>query len=159
EHRRGRGAHTGSPRRYPGRHRRRVRVPLFGRRGLHHRPDDQRERRLVPVSGDADGPRLAPVARDDWNDDVVAALRRAFPDHVVQRFLSAPADAPTLPAAIATMMHHPALAGPWLAYNNVLLWSPALDHRLRELMVLRVAWTTRSEYEWVQHVKLGERYG
>jgi len=56
------------------------------------------------------------------------------------------------------MLHHPALAGPWLAYNNVLLWAPALEHRLRELMVLRIAWRTRAPYEWVQHVKLGERY-
>jgi alkylhydroperoxidase family enzyme len=71
----------------------------------------------------------------------------------VQRFET---DAPT---AITTMLHHPALAGPWLAYNNVLLWSPALEHRQRELMVLRVAFRTDSSYEWEQHVKLGERYG
>jgi alkylhydroperoxidase family enzyme len=30
---------------------------------------------------------------------------------------------------------------------------------LRELMILRVAWRTRSEYEWAQHVKLGEHCG
>ena len=34
--------------------------------------------------------------------------------------------------------------GPWLAYNQVLLSDPALGHRARELMVLRVAWRTRS---------------
>ncbi len=26
-------------------------------------------------------------------------------------------------------------------------------------MVLRVAWRTRSQYEWVQHIRLGERCG
>jgi 4-carboxymuconolactone decarboxylase len=111
------------------------------------------------VTDDAPPPRLAPLARTDWDDEVVDALRRAFPTDVVDRFLSTAPDAPPVPSAIATMLHHPALAGPWLVYNNVLLWSPTLDERLRELMVLRVAWRTRSKYEWVQHVKLSERYG
>ena len=100
--------------------------------------------------------RLSPVPRDKWSEEMVGALRQAFPDPVVERFMS-PDGAP-VPTAIATMLHHPALAGPWLAYNNVLLWSPALEHRLRELMVLRVAWRARSTYEWVQHVKLAARY-
>jgi alkylhydroperoxidase family enzyme len=111
------------------------------------------------VSGDAPVARLMPLPREHWTDDAVEALRAAFPEKVVERFLSSGTDAKPLPAAIATMLHHPALAGPWLAYNNVLLWSPTLDARLRELMILRVAWRTRSEYEWAQHVKLGEHYG
>src|SRR5512145_2383958 len=56
------------------------------------------------------------------------------------------------------MMHHPALSGPLLLYNRVLLEKPALGHRLRELMVLRVAWRTRSSYEWVQHTRMAERW-
>jgi 4-carboxymuconolactone decarboxylase len=97
---------------------------------------------------------LRPLPRDEWGDDELAALRSAYPEAVVDRFMTSEP-----PTAISTMLHHPALAGPWLAYNNVLLWSPTLEHRERELMVLRVAWRTRSTYEWVQHVKLGERYG
>jgi alkylhydroperoxidase family enzyme len=97
--------------------------------------------------------RLEPLPQDRWDDDVVAALRGAFPAEVVERFMT---DAPS---AITTMLHHPALAGAWLSYNNVLLWSPSLDPRLRELMILRVAHRTHSEYEWLQHVKLSERYG
>jgi AhpD family alkylhydroperoxidase len=57
------------------------------------------------------------------------------------------------------MMHHPELAGRWLAFNNVLLLSPTIDDRVRELIVLRVAWSTRANYEWVQHVQLARRYG
>lgn len=102
--------------------------------------------------------RLTPLPRDQWDDDVIGALRKAFPENLVERFLSTAPDAPPVPAAISTMLHHPALAGAWLAYNNVLLWSPSVAPRLRELAVLRVAWRTRSEYEWVQHVKLGERF-
>ncbi len=98
--------------------------------------------------------RIAPLPVDRWDDDVLAALRQAFPQPVVDRFVEGGA-----PTAISTMLQHPALAGPWLAYNNVLLWSPALDHRLRELIVLRVAHLTAAPYEWEQHVKLSERYG
>src|SRR5262249_43264619 len=53
-----------------------------------------------------------------------------------------------------TLLHHPLLVGPFLAYNRVLLQTPALGHRLRELIVLRVAWRTGSLYEWVQHVRI-----
>ena len=97
---------------------------------------------------------LPPLPREQWGDDEIAALRSAFPEPVVERFLTA--DAPT---AITTMLHHPALAGPWLAYNNVLLWSPTLEPRWRELMILRVASRTSSTYEWDQHVRLAVRYG
>jgi alkylhydroperoxidase family enzyme len=100
-------------------------------------------------------PRIAPLPVDEWDDDVLGALRQAFPEAVVDRFRAEGA-----PTAITTMLHHPPLAGSWLAYNNVLLWgTPALEHRLRELMVLRVAHLTGSPYEWEQHVKLSERYG
>ncbi len=49
-----------------------------------------------------------------------------------------------MPNVLGTLLHHPALAGPFLAYNNVLLQNPTLEPRHRELMVLRVAWRTRS---------------
>jgi AhpD family alkylhydroperoxidase len=99
-------------------------------------------------------PRIAPLPPERWNDVTISALQQAFPEAVIERFRNDGA-----PTAITTMLHHPALAGSWLAYNNVLLWSPALDHRLRELMVLRVAHRTQAPYEWEQHVKLAERYG
>ena len=99
-------------------------------------------------------PRLEPVPPEQWNEETIEALQQAFPEAVIARFKNEGA-----PTAITTMLHHPALAGSWLAYNNVLLWSPALDHRLRELMVLRVAHRTHAPYEWDQHVKLAERYG
>ena len=76
----------------------------------------------------------------------------------MQRFLSTEPDAKPVPTALTTMVHHPALAGPFLAYNNVLLANPALGHRMRELIVLRVAWRTQSAYEWAQHVMLAPRF-
>jgi len=104
----------------------------------------------------ADTPRLPPLPKERWGDDVRAGFRVAYPKEVAERFLAADAD--RVPNVLTTMMHHPALVGPFLLYNRVLLEKPTLGHRLRELMVLRVAWRTRSEYEWVQHCRFADRY-
>ena len=157
EHRRGRGAHARPARGHARRHRGRVRVPLLGGSRLRHRSGAQRERRLVPVT-DAVPPRVAPVAKEAWDDDMRAALAHAFPEPVVERLLSTEPGAMEMPGAIATFMQHPALAGPFLAYNQMLLGkSAALAPRDRELVILRVAWRTRSRYEWYQHVRLAPR--
>ena len=108
---------------------------------------------------EAAAPRLAPLPRERWDDDVRDALRAGFSDEVATRFLSTGPDAIAMPNVVATLMHHPQLAGPFLAFNSVLLRRPALDPRLRELMVLRVAWRTRARYEWAQHVRLATRLG
>ena len=102
--------------------------------------------------------RLAPLPPEQWSDEARAALEAAFPG-ATQRFLSGDADAPPLPNVLATLMHHPALAGPFLAYNNVLLREPELAPRLRELMILRVAWRAHSPYEWVQHTRIAVEVG
>lgn len=111
------------------------------------------------MSDDAELPRLAPLPREQWDDGVRAALSAGFTPEVAARFFSTGPDAIPMPNVLSTMMHHPALAGPFLAYNQVLLQTPALDHRQRELMVLRVAWRTRARYEWAQHVRLAAGVG
>jgi len=96
--------------------------------------------------------RVTPVPVEEWGDDAVAALSDSFGRETAERFLAAGTDA--VPNVLGTLLRHPGLAGPFLTYNNVLLFTPTLPPRLRELMVLRVAWRTRSTYEWVQHVRL-----
>ena len=103
---------------------------------------------------DSGAARVPPRPQEHWDDDVRSAIHTAFPGEVGEHFLSTGA----LPNAIATFLHHPALAGRWLSYNNVLLWEGTLDARLRELVVLRVAWICRSRYEWAQHVRLAGRF-
>jgi 4-carboxymuconolactone decarboxylase len=102
-------------------------------------------------------PRLPPLPLEKWGDTEWEALRFGFGDAIVERYQSAEGTEPE--TVLATMMHNPRVAGPWLAYSNVLLRNPTLEPRYRELMVLRVAWRTRAEYEWVQHVRLRDRYG
>jgi 4-carboxymuconolactone decarboxylase len=103
-------------------------------------------------------PRLPPLPKEQWSEEAAAALRAAYGDETAGRMLADGPDAMRMPNALGTFMHHPRLTGPFLVYNNVLLHASTLEPRWRELMVLRVAWRTRSDYEWVQHVKLAPRY-
>jgi 4-carboxymuconolactone decarboxylase len=96
--------------------------------------------------------RLAPLPKEEWGDDEREALRVGFGDAAVDQFFAD--DGGRVPNVLGTLMRHPALAGPFLAYSNVLLSAPVLGARRRELLILRVAWRTRSTYEWVQHVRL-----
>ena len=98
--------------------------------------------------------RLAPLPRERWDDDVRTALREGFGADAAERLMTN-----GMPNVVGTLMHHPRLAGPFLAYNSVLLTKPALDPRLRELVVLRVAHRTNCAYEWAQHVRMAERVG
>jgi 4-carboxymuconolactone decarboxylase len=102
-------------------------------------------------------PRIPPLPTDEWSEDAVAALRGAYGDAAADGLLSDAPDIQRMPNVLTTLMHHPKLVGPFLAYNATLLRAGALDSRLRELMVLRVAWRTQSAYEWAQHVRLAPR--
>lgn len=107
----------------------------------------------------APAPRLAPRPLAEWDDDVRKALAIGFSDQVAARFLADGNDAIPVPNVLGTLMHHPGLAGPFLAYNNVLLRTPVLEPRTRELAVLRVAWRTQAAYEWAQHVRIAASAG
>jgi len=108
--------------------------------------------------GESKEPRLAPLPRERWGEDARQALEKGFPGAAAS-FLDAGADAPPIPNVLGTLMHHPELAGAFMAYNRILLSTPTLGHRLREVMVLRVAWRTRAVYEWVQHTRVAAGAG
>ena len=51
-----------------------------------------------------------------------------------------------------TLLHHPALAGAVANLLATLLYKGnKLDVRLREMLIMRIAWRTGSVYEWTQH--------
>lgn len=107
---------------------------------------------------DAKKARLEPLPIEDWGDAEKAALRTGFPE-AAPVFLSGKPDAPRIPNVLGTMIHNPAITGPFLVFNSVLLQTPTLGARWRELMILRVAWRTRAPYEWLQHVRMGKEAG
>jgi len=57
------------------------------------------------------------------------------------------------------LLRHPPLAEALNALLGPLLARPVLDPRLRELVIMRVAWRTGSAYEWAQHWRLGPMFG
>ncbi len=60
---------------------------------------------------------------------------------------------------ILMLAQHPALTVPFLNYSRYLLLESTLDHRTREVVTLYVAWTCKSEYEWLSHVREGLQRG
>ena len=71
--------------------------------------------------------------------------------------LAGPGDGPL--NVFATLARHPRLLKRFNALGGLFVVHGELPERERELVVLRTAWTTRSEYEWGQHVLLGRRAG
>lgn len=58
-----------------------------------------------------------------------------------------------------TLVHHPSLMARFLAYEHRLLRHPTIPERTREIIVLRLAWLYRQDYEWKQHVAIARSIG
>ncbi|WP_029432301.1 carboxymuconolactone decarboxylase family protein [Blastococcus sp. URHD0036] len=101
--------------------------------------------------------RLAPVPADQWDESSRAMLRGHL--RTAEKYLSGEPDAPRLPNVLGILGHQLSLGSAWLHYNGVLLQDVSLEPRLRELLILRVAWQTHSRYEWVQHARIGQQVG
>lgn len=54
-------------------------------------------------------------------------------------------------SVFGVLLNHPRLAGAVHTLLAMLLWEGELDPRLRELVILRIAWATGSVYEWTHH--------
>jgi 4-carboxymuconolactone decarboxylase len=101
-----------------------------------------------------DQPRLAPVPFAEWDDEtrttLLAFLRRP------ERYLSGAPDAPPMPIVLEMFAHHLPLSASWLPFTEMLASDDSkLRAEHRELSILRVAWRTRSGYEWSQHSRMG----
>src|SRR5262245_3229883 len=93
--------------------------------------------------------RIEPLPVDQWTDEAT----RVLPTYLrrPELYLSGKPDAPPMPAALGFLAHHLPLGASWLEFNKVLDKETTLDVRLRELVILRIAWRTRCVYEWNQH--------
>jgi len=103
-------------------------------------------------------PRLDPLPFARWDDDarsvLLPHLRRP------ELYLSGAPDAPAMPVVLELFAHHLALSDAWLPFTDMLAGDQAtLSPEHRELLILRVAWRTRSGYEWVQHDRMGRQAG
>lgn len=102
-------------------------------------------------------PRMSPLPFEEWDDEARAVLPRYLRRPEI--YLSGKPDAPPMPKVLGLYAHHVRLGEAWLAFNRVLTKDARLAPRVRELLVLRVAWRTRSAYEWVQHVVIAREAG
>ena len=91
-------------------------------------------------------PRLEPLAEEKWDDETREMLERLKVDGRVFNIFR-------------TLAAHPKLLKKWLVFGNHILNRSTLPPRERELLILRVAWLCRAEYEWGQHVVIGKMAG
>ena len=107
------------------------------------------ERSMVPAGPTPvrlDVPRLEPLPRDTWSDEV--------------RGLLDPGDAgrPVL-NLYATLARHPIFFRPRAVQSAYIRTGATLSPRAREILILRIGWLCGSEYEWSQHVRAARRIG
>ncbi|MFP5322429.1 MAG: carboxymuconolactone decarboxylase family protein [Acidimicrobiia bacterium] len=86
-------------------------------------------------------PRLAPLADHELDDET----RAIVPPGSLNIF--------------TTLARHPKLLKRWLVFGNHVLAKSTLPERERELVILRVGWRCRAEYEFGQHTVIGRRAG
>lgn len=58
-----------------------------------------------------------------------------------------------------TLIHHPKLMKRWQVFGSHVLNKSTLPPRDRELLILRIGWLCRCEYEFGQHVVIGKEAG
>lgn len=104
------------------------------------------------------GPRLAPLPFAEWNEDTRSTLLQFL--RRPELYLSGAPDAPPMPMVLEMFAHHLPLSVSWLPFTEMLAGADAkLRPEQRELLILRVAWRTRSGYEWNQHSRMGADAG
>jgi 4-carboxymuconolactone decarboxylase len=101
------------------------------------------------MNGDDHRPRLAPLPPAE-RDERQAALVAQAGDYLH-------AD-PEL-AVFTTLVRNPDVFADLLPFARRVLARSTLDPRLRELVVLRVAYRCRAPYVWAQHVLIGRNAG
>jgi 4-carboxymuconolactone decarboxylase len=91
-------------------------------------------------------PRLQPLLEEKWDDETRELLERT---RVGGRVFN----------IFRTLAAHPKLLKRWLVFGNHILYKSTLPPREREILILRIGWLCRAEYEWGQHVLIGRNAG
>jgi alkylhydroperoxidase family enzyme len=91
-------------------------------------------------------PRVPPIAESEWNADTRELLEGLRRDGRVYNIF-------------ATLAHHPQLLKKWLVFAGHVLGKSTLPARDREIVILRMGWLCRAQYEWGHHVAIGKQVG
>jgi alkylhydroperoxidase family enzyme len=107
---------------------------------------------------EATDPRLPVLAFAEWDDTARSTLLPFLRRPEV--YLSGAPDAPPMPAVLELFAQNLSLSRSWLPFTEMLSGPEAyLEPAQRELLILRVAWRTRSGYEWRAHRRMGGEAG
>jgi len=91
-------------------------------------------------------PRIPPLPQFEWDDEVKDVLQPLVRDGRVFNIF-------------ATLARHPKLLKSWLVFGGHVLSKSTLPPREREIVILRMGWLCRAEYEWGHHISIGKRAG
>lgn len=91
-------------------------------------------------------PRIAPLSQAEWDDETRETLKNLLRDGRVYNIFS-------------TLARHPKLLKRWLVFGTHILMQSTLPPREREIVILRMGWLCRAEYEWSHHVEIGKQAG
>jgi alkylhydroperoxidase family enzyme len=102
--------------------------------------------------------RLSPIPFAEWDERtrtaLLAHLRRA------ELYLSGGPEARPMPVVMELFAHHVPVGESFMSFTDILASDDStLEPRVRELLILRVAWRTGSGYEWNQHHRMGSDEG
>lgn len=98
------------------------------------------------------GQRIAPLAPDRLSEEakeLADAVRTLFGD----------TDMSNVPDVFATLFKHPGIYRCQMQLGLERNKKGTLPPRERELAILRVAWLSRSPFEWGEHVEHGKKHG
>ena len=104
--------------------------------------------------------RVSPVLPAEWTAEIHDAVS-AFPsgrEFVLARYLDRAGGARGM-HGLGVILRYPALAKAFLTFNNHVAVGSSLCKRIRELLILRISWLRRSEYEFIQHLVVGRNAG
>jgi alkylhydroperoxidase family enzyme len=105
-------------------------------------------------------PRVTPLLPPDWDAAVHDAVS-AFPsgrDFVLSGWKAGGQGIRGM-HGLGVILSYPALAKAFLTFNNHVATGSTISRRIRELLILRISWLRRAEYEFIQHVVLARRAG
>ncbi len=99
-----------------------------------------------PPPASLDAPRLGPIPRGEWTDEVRGLLDPGGQGGPVLNLY-------------ATLARHPVFYRPRSVQSAYIRLGSTLTDRAREILILRIGWLCGSEYEWAQHVRAARRIG
>jgi 4-carboxymuconolactone decarboxylase len=104
-------------------------------------------------------PRILPVHPPEWDEtayDVMSALPHGR-DNILAGWK---AGTPPLGTNfVCTLLRHPPLAKAFLTFNAYFFYASKLSLRVREILIMRMAWLRHAECEFLAHAAIGRRAG